>query len=162
MAQANKPTLRDPNVLFLSFMGAGFSPIAPGTVGTIVTVPFLIFITWLDIPFLALSATVGCLTIISCYLAEKAQKKYDVHDPSWIVFDESIGISIAWLFLLQHSVIDILAIFCLFRFFDILKIWPASYFDGLNTGTGTILDDVVAGIFAGLIYLLFYYILSLF
>ena len=45
--------------------------------------------------------------------------------------------------------------FALFRFFDIVKIWPASFFDSkVEHGAGTILDDVISGIYAGLTYLL--------
>ena len=78
-----------------------------------------------------------------------------MHDPQWIVIDEVIGMSVAWLFIGEHTLTRLLILFVLFRFFDIIKVWPASYFDKKVThGMGTILDDVVSGIYAGIIFLI--------
>lgn len=153
MDNGQRPSLKDPNVIFLSFLGTGFSRYAPGTVGTLASLPLLYLIYWLNVSTLFFLCGLTLLTVLACYLAELAQQKYGLHDPGWIVIDETIGIALAWAFLIQYSWPHILAITILFRFFDIIKIWPASYFDSMNNGAGTILDDVVAGIFAGLTYL---------
>ena len=82
------------------------------------------------------------------------QKKYQLHDPGWIVIDEVLGIAVTWLFIAGYTWLDYLLIFAFFRFFDIVKIWPASYFDKkVKHGAGTIIDDIISGIFAGLLYL---------
>tara|TARA_Y100001958_G_C21067006_1_gene427837 strand:- start:284 stop:565 length:282 start_codon:yes stop_codon:yes gene_type:complete len=82
-----------------------------------------------------------------------AQEKHDALDPSWIVIDEVIGMSIAWLFIQDHNIYHLVILFCLFRFFDIFKIEPVRYIDkNLKHGSGVILDDVVAGLYAGLTY----------
>ena len=61
----------------------------------------------------------------------------------------------AWLFIAKHNLLHIMILFALFRFFDIIKFWPATYFDqDVKHGAGTILDDIVSGIFAGISYLL--------
>lgn len=74
--------------------------------------------------------------------------------------DEVLGMWTAWIFTLggDQSLISLVIIFALFRVFDIYKIWPASYFDKKVThGAGTILDDIVSGIFAGVSYLAIHY-----
>lgn len=87
-------------------------------------------------------------------MADKAQKEFQSHDPQWIVIDEFLGMSVAWLFIQNHNLLHLIILFILFRFFDIIKIWPASYFDKkMDHGAGTILDDIVSGIYAGLVYL---------
>jgi phosphatidylglycerophosphatase A len=87
-------------------------------------------------------------------VAESVQKELKLHDPQWIVIDEVLGMTTAWLFIRTHNLLHLMIIFILFRFFDIVKIWPASYFDQkVHHGAGTILDDIVSGVYAGLIYL---------
>ena len=87
------------------------------------------------------------------FITQIAQEKHDALDPSWIVIDEVIGMSIAWLFIQDHNIYHLVILFCLFRFFDIFKIEPVRYIDkNLKHGSGVILDDVVAGLYAGLTY----------
>lgn len=153
--QAPKVAITQPDVLFLSFFGAGFSPYAPGTMGTIATLPFLILIGKLNPPTVFFIPLLIISTIIFCFIADMTQKKYQVHDPSWIVIDEVLGMITAWLFIAEHSLLHLGILFVLFRFFDIVKFWPASYFDkGIDHGAGTILDDIVSGLFAGICYLI--------
>src|SRR5690606_26939491 len=90
------------------------------------------------------------LWIIAVILTEKIQQKFQLHDPQWIVIDEVIGMLITWAFILKIDLISIGIVFVSFRFFDIIKIWPASYFDRLHHGVGTITDDVVSGLYAGI------------
>jgi phosphatidylglycerophosphatase A len=82
------------------------------------------------------------------------QKKYQVHDPSWIVIDEVLGILVTYALCPLKSFLGVFILFVLFRFFDIVKVWPASYFDRMTHGAGTILDDIVSGVYAGLVALL--------
>ncbi len=59
----------------------------------------------------------------------------------------------AWLFVEEYSWQALLAIFILFRFFDITKVWPANYFDRkMKSGVGVMIDDIVSAIYAGLLY----------
>lgn len=151
-------TLKDPSVLFLSFFGVGFFPKAPGTMGTLACLPILILFSKFPIPWPLYLPLIFFLTVGSCFIADLSQKKYSVHDPSWIVIDEVIGMWITWLFMQNNSVLDFIIAFALFRFFDIVKIWPASYFDKeVKHGAGTILDDVISGLFAGAILWLLYH-----
>jgi phosphatidylglycerophosphatase A len=155
MNDDNRPSLKRLDILFLSFFGSGYLPYAPGTWGTLATLPFLYAIGRFNPPFFLFVPLLIIVTIISCFIAEKVQQELKSHDPQWIVIDETLGMTTAWLFIQTHNLVHLAILFVLFRFFDIIKIWPASFFDKkVKHGLGTILDDIVSGIYAGLIYLL--------
>ncbi|ATH06527.1 phosphatidylglycerophosphatase A [Halobacteriovorax marinus] len=155
MSEKNKPSLKNIDILFLSVFGSGFFPWAPGTFGTLVTMPFLFALGTLGAPFFLYIPFLVISTAGACFVTDFTQRKYKLHDPSWIVIDESLGVATTWLFLQNHSVLHYTIIFALFRFFDIVKIWPASYFDKkVHHGAGTILDDIISGLFAGFVYLI--------
>ncbi|MAF78304.1 MAG: phosphatidylglycerophosphatase A [Halobacteriovoraceae bacterium] len=155
MKDKNTPSLTHPEILFLSFFGVGFLPKAPGTWGSLAIVPVLYVLGIFKAPFFLFIPFLLVATTITCFIAEYTQKKNNIHDPSWIVMDEVLGMWTAWLFTHpnQVSFYSMALIFGLFRFFDIIKFWPASYFDKLEHGAGTILDDIVSGIFAGITFL---------
>jgi len=157
MKEENAPSLGQSDVLFLSFLGAGFLPKAPGTWGTLAIIPFLCILGLFKAPFFLFIPFLTIATIVTCFITDVAQRKYEVHDPSWVVMDEVLGMWTAWLFTNNggsNSPLSIILIFALFRFFDIFKIWPATFFDKkVKHGAGTILDDIVSGIYAGLSYL---------
>ncbi|MCR9205852.1 MAG: phosphatidylglycerophosphatase A, partial [Halobacteriovoraceae bacterium] len=148
MKEKNAPSLSHPEIMFLSFFGVGFLPKAPGTWGTLAILPILVLLSWFKAPFFLFIPFLIMMTVVSCFIADRVQKKFELHDPSWIVIDEVVGMWTAWLFTQDGtlSVVNIVLIFGLFRFFDIFKIWPASYFDKEVThGAGTILDDIISG-----------------
>lgn len=149
---AAKPSV--PVVLFLSWFYTGKFPKAPGTVGSLATLPFIYLLHYLQFNIYSLFAVIACLLITSILLTEYIQKKYHLHDPQWIVIDEVIGMLICWSFVRTIDFPILFLVFSTFRFFDIVKVWPASYFDRLHHGAGTILDDVVSGVYAGIITLL--------
>ena len=144
-----------PEIMFLSFFGVGFLPKAPGTWGSLAIIPILYVMGIFKAPFFLFIPFLLVATTITCFIAEYAQKKNEVHDPQWIVMDEVLGMWTAWLFTHpNHSSLWSLAlVFGLFRFFDIIKFWPASYFDKLDHGSGTVLDDIISGIYAGIAFL---------
>ncbi len=155
MDTKNIPSLKKPEVLFLSAFGIGFIKYAPGTFGSLVVLPLLYLLGQFKPPFFIFVPFLLIFTFISCYIAEITQKKYELHDPGWIVIDEVIGMFITWLFVRDNNLVHLLILFVLFRIFDIIKIWPASFFDKKVThGAGTILDDVVSGIYAGFVGML--------
>lgn len=163
MKVENKPSLKHSEVLFLSLFGIGFLPKMPGTYGSLATLPLLYVLSLTGAPFFIFIPFLLIATIASCFIAEIAQKKFKTHDPSWIVIDEVLGMITAWLFIAgdEPNFYSLAALFALFRFFDIFKIWPASYFDKKVThGLGTILDDIISGVFAGGLLKLIFYFLS--
>jgi len=139
---------------FVTFFGAGLSPKAPGTAGTLAAIPLTFFLIWLG-PFFHMTATV-VLTIAAIIACEKYEKQIGGHDHSHIVIDEVVGflITMTWLPLTWQS---FAFGFLLFRLFDILKPWPISHFDKKVTGgLGVVVDDVVAGIFANILLQVIY------
>jgi phosphatidylglycerophosphatase A len=151
------------NYLFLSFFGSGYSPYAPGTMGSLATIPVIYALSYLNISLMGLIALTIIIFIPACLIAEKIQVQDKVHDPGWIVIDEVIGMLITWCFVVPKvEIYSISYDFISFRFFDIIKFWPASYFDKkVNHGFATIFDDVISAIYAGLFILLVQYFLGI-
>lgn len=154
MNQPNRLDRRRLDILFLSFFWVGFLPKAPGTWGSLATLPFLYVLGRFNPPYLLFIPFILIVTIISSFVAESVQRKFNLHDPQFIVIDEVLGMATAWLFIQEHNLSHLFLLFLLFRFFDIVKFFPASYLDKkVDHGAGTILDDIVSGVYAGLTYL---------
>lgn len=137
------------SVLFLSWFFTGKSPKAPGTVGSLAALPLIMLIHYVQLNIYSLIGLITVLYLCAVFVTESVQKKYELHDPQWIVIDEVIGMLITWSFVMSLELHHLFLVFAFFRFFDIIKIWPASYFDKLHHGVGTITDDVVSALFAG-------------
>ncbi|OFZ14373.1 MAG: hypothetical protein A2X86_05880 [Bdellovibrionales bacterium GWA2_49_15] len=153
MNQKKRPSIFRADVIILSYFGIGFFPFAPGTCASIATLPILYFLTLWKVPSVFLIPMIVLSIFISSFLAQRAQRDYQVLDPGWIVIDEVLGMLCAWLFCLSGNVLHLLLILILFRFFDIVKVWPINIIDTrIKNGAGVILDDVVAGLFSGLSY----------
>jgi len=146
--------LRDPWILLALGGGAGLSPRAPGTLGTLVAVPLYLLCLPLSRPLYGLLLV--ALFLLGIVICAQAARRLGVHDHPAIVWDEIVGY-LATLFLLHplppaHRGAWLLAAFVLFRLFDILKPWPIGWLDRrLRGGLGIMLDDLVAGVLAGLI-----------
>lgn len=123
----------------------GFSPIAPGTVGTLGAVPLAWAVARLDPVAQALA--IAALLALSVVAAGHAGRYWRVVDASPIVIDEVVGYLVTMAFV-PFTWPAAAAGFVLFRAFDILKPWPASALDRLKTGLGVVLDDVAAGLWA--------------
>lgn len=136
---------------FLSFFYIGYIPKMPGTWGSLATLPLILLLAQLNTSFTLLIILILALIIVSTFVTDRIQKQRDLHDPQWIVIDEVIGMLVTWAFVFPHSdMTHLIALFLLFRLFDIIKLWPASYFDKkIKHGFGTIFDDVISGMMAG-------------
>lgn len=131
---------------FLAFgFGSGLSPFAPGTMGTLVAVPFIFALRSLNEPVFWVALIL--LFAVGVYLCGHVSHKLGVHDHGGIVWDEMLGYWLsAALVPLQWP--WLLAAFLLFRFFDILKPWPIRQLDKkVSGGFGIMIDDVVAALF---------------
>ena len=139
--------LRDPiHFLALGF-GAGLSPYAPGTVGTLVAVPLIMFIGSFGWTALAIAALL--MGVSGVYICDASAKKMGVHDHPGIVWDEFTGFAITML-AVPLTWYWLIVGFVMFRFFDIVKPWPIREADhSLKGGLGIMLDDIIAGVFAG-------------
>jgi len=138
--------LKDPVVFIALGLGSGLSPKAPGTAGTLMTVPLVYFLQQHTLAIYILATLFVLVT--GSWVCGYAEKKLQVHDHSGIVYDEVAGFLITMI-MVPAGWYWMLAGFVLFRFFDALKPWPISWFDkNVGGGFGIMLDDVIAGIFS--------------
>jgi len=134
-----------PWVLLAAWGPCGFSPFAPGTVGTLGAVPLAWALSVLGWPaYLAATAALLALGIVA---AGRAGRYWGVVDASPIVVDEVVGYLLTMAFV-PFSWLTALAGFVLFRLFDVVKPWPVSALDRIESGLGVMLDDVGAGLLA--------------
>ncbi len=126
--------------------GAGLSPVAPGTMGSLLAVPFVFLIRSLNGSwFWVLLAT---LFLLGIYVCGTSSRKLGVHDHGGIVWDEMVGYWLTTALIPVHWP-WLLAAFILFRCFDILKPWPISLLDKrVPGGFGIMIDDGVAALYA--------------
>jgi phosphatidylglycerophosphatase A len=138
-----------------TFFGVGFLRPGPGTYGSVATI-----LLWLGGAALlhhntlhVLIATLIALALVvavgipaSTRVARESQRK----DPGFVVIDEVAGQLVALLALTPDWPHAILALI-LFRFFDILKPPPIRRLESLPEGTGIVVDDLAAGVYALLI-----------
>lgn len=146
--------------LFLTFGGVGLSPKAPGTAGTLASLPVGLAILY----YLGMN-TLFTLTIaiilIGIFEINKYEKITGTHDQQHIVIDEAAGMWLSIMIVysgtmsMNYPYVEILAIilsFATFRLFDIWKPSTIGWIDReFKGGLGVMLDDVVAGIASGLL-----------
>ena len=151
------------NILFVTMFGLGKLPKIPGTFGSLATI-IILYVLFHKLN-LSSNFILICLMIIfifsflaiATYIKDSENK-----DPKEVIIDEFIGQSIPiYLYEISHgteksadeAIIFYCICFVLFRFFDIVKPFPVSYFDkNFKNSFGVIMDDVCAG---------FYVVLSL-
>ena len=155
------------NVLVSTFFGCGYLTKIPGTITSIVTT-ILIYIAYEYLGFTKLKFSIIffiLLFLYSFYAVKNYESEFKNKDPRQIVIDEVLGQSMPLIMLLYLSQnnqlnlqIEIYYVLSLvfFRFFDILKPFPVSYFDrNFKNYFGIIMDDIMAGIYSMfLIYLI--------
>jgi phosphatidylglycerophosphatase A len=135
----------------------GFSPKAPGTVGSL-----------LGLMIAAACLTVGHLPLLFGILVVSGLGVWSIaslgagaDDPGWIVIDEVAGQMIAALALSRDSFFGLLVAFGLFRLFDIVKRGPVGWADARHDEWGVMGDDWVAGAMAAICILLLRLVLDL-
>ena len=161
------------NYLFVTFFGIGTIRYAPGTITSLITTIFL----YSSFHILNLSNNIILFLLIfiflySFYAISDYIKDSENKDPREVVVDEVIGQSIPiYLYEISHgltkntseAILFYLYIFILFRFFDIKKPFPVSFFDKkFKNSFGVIMDDVVAGLYVVLTLIIFMIIKSKF
>ena len=133
-------------LVFATGFGAGYSPVASGTVGTAVAIPIFILLSqWGTAGVLAGLVTIALLGIPA---ADYLERDSGVTDPGMVVIDEIAG----YLLTMAGSPVSaghIIAGFFLFRFFDIVKPPPVRQAERfLSGGLGVVADDLLAGVYA--------------
>ena len=155
------------NVLLSTFFGYGYLTKIPGTVTSAVTAIF-IYIAYEILNYTDLKFSIIFFFILffySFYAVRDSETEFKNKDPRQIVIDEVLGQAMPLIFLLylnqnnqlslQIEIYYVLS-FLFFRFFDILKPFPVSYFDkNFKNYFGIIMDDIMAGLYSMLlIYLI--------
>ena len=124
--------------------GAGLSPWAPGTVGTLVAVPIYLVLSTLPqgVYLLVLAAMIAA----GIWACGATARDIGSDDPSAIVWDEIVGFLVAMM-AAPAGWVWVIAGFLLFRAFDIFKPWPIGNLDKrVRGGLGIMLDDIIAGL----------------
>ena len=161
------------NYLFVTCFGIGSLRFAPGTITSFITTVFLFSLFHLiDLSNYIILSALLLIFIYSFYAVSEYIKYNENKDPKEVVVDEFIGQSIPiYLYEISHgsiknlqeAVLFYLYIFILFRYFDIKKPFPVSFFDKkFKNSFGVILDDVVAGLYVVLTLIIFMIIKSKF
>lgn len=125
-------------------LGAGYAPVAPGTVGSLVGL-----ILWGLLPQ-SVGAQVAAIVVVfglGTWSGTVAERHFKGTDPSHVVLDEVLGMLIT---LLMNPVgwVGALIGFLLFRLADIIKPYPANRLEGLHGGLGIMADDAMAGVYS--------------
>jgi phosphatidylglycerophosphatase A len=132
--------------------GVGRAPLASGTVGSLVALPLLAPLAALRSA--SLPGYVACLLVViavAVWSAGEAEEALGGGDHRTIVVDEVAGMLVAGAFIPGTWLAAGIA-FLLFRLFDVVKPFPANVFDGrMEGGIGVVGDDLVAGVYAGLL-----------
>ena len=161
------------NYLFVTCFGIGSIRFIPGTITSLITTVFLFSLFHIiKLPNNTIFIILLIVFIYSFYAVSEYIKYNENKDPKEVVIDEFIGQSIPiYLYEIAHgsakatneAVLFYLYIFILFRYFDIKKPFPVSFFDKkFKNSFGVIMDDVVAGLYVVLTLIIFMVIKSKF
>jgi phosphatidylglycerophosphatase A len=150
--------LRQVDVLLATVGGSGLVKPAPGTWGSVVTAAVIALLAVAGTPYLQpmLLLAAGILTVVGLWVTRRIQHRYGLGDPGEVVIDEAAGLTLAvalvpeWLVHDRPLLVCFLA-FLWFRLFDICKPWPIAALDRLPGAVGVMVDDLGAGVVAGIL-----------
>ena len=128
--------------------GAGYFPVAPGTVGSAAGVVVYLLTRHLD-PAIQIGLFVA-VCLVGTWASTVAARHFGREDPGYVVVDEVAG-QLATLMLLDVGLLGASIGFLIFRVMDIIKPWPANRFEALHGGLGIMADDVMAGAYGWLV-----------
>jgi phosphatidylglycerophosphatase A len=149
--------LKNPHHMIALGFGTGLYKKAPGTLGTLVAIPFFIAINKVDI-YLQLLFVV-MVFILGIWSSNVTSTSLKLKDPSCIVIDE-IAAFLLLLILISPNLYQLIYAFILFRLFDIWKPYPISWIENrYSGGFGIMIDDIAAALMALIIYLITNYAL---
>lgn len=131
------------NLLATGFYVGYLKP--PGTLGSLLAIVLLILTYYLGI--LGKFFVFVALFVIGIIVSEYYEKYHGEQDASEIVIDEIVGYYFVLIFV-SFNFVNLLITFFLFRIFDIAKPYPIKQVESIEGGTGVMLDDLIAGIYA--------------
>jgi phosphatidylglycerophosphatase A len=165
---------KDYLALAIATCGVGYLPLAPGTWGSLVGIGVYALVRGASLSLmfklaggrnfnllniyygvLALeSVAIIVITLAGVWAASRTEKLFGKKDPGKVVIDEVAGQFIALVpvpFMAGTAWWAAILAFVLFRFFDIVKPYPARKLESLEAGLGIMADDVVAGVYAAIV-----------
>lgn len=135
--------------VFIATVGyCGYSPVAPGTVGSAAGLVFYLLVWWTQSPVVEV-ALIALLFAAGVWAGTTSERYFGGIDPGPIVLDEVVGMLITLAFIpvgLSGALIG----FLLFRLFDVTKPFPARRLENLHGGLGVMADDAMAAIYANI------------
>lgn len=127
----------------------GYSPLIPGTAGTLAAIPLYLILSHLSSLYY-IAIVLGSI-YIAIWASDGAEVLLQSRDCRHIVIDEMVGFMVAMV-MVPPTFRNILLGFFLFRALDIIKPIPIRALeDRVRGGYGVVLDDIVAGVYANLI-----------
>ena len=150
-----KPT--DYLALSIATCGVGYLPLMPGTFGSLVGLGIFLLLARLTTGAVLVAmvlALIVAVTFAGIWAGSRIERLSGRKDPGKVVVDEVAGQLIALFpltFFAQWSTGIVIVSFILFRFFDIVKPYPANRLQELDGGTGIMFDDLVAGVYGAVI-----------
>ena len=164
MTRGKPPTLRflfaHPAHLIALGFGAGLSPVAPGTFGTLVALPLAAALRTYATDAVYLAA-VAVAFLVGIWAAGRTGRDLGVGDHGAIVWDEVVAFLLVLFFVGAEPIREAFA-FLLFRLFDIAKPPPARFIDReWHGGFGVMADDIVAACYALLVLALWQRVIGL-
>jgi phosphatidylglycerophosphatase A len=146
------PIVRALVIVLATAGGAGYAPIASGTVGSLVALPLVPWLARVRDGSAPLAIAIGVgIAALAIWSAGRAEEVFGGKDHARIVIDEVAGMTTAALFV-PATWLAAGVVFVVFRIFDVLKPFPAGLIDRRGRGGfGVVGDDLVAGVYAGLV-----------
>jgi phosphatidylglycerophosphatase A len=151
-ADAAGPSLRRAGLAYwyAIWFGAGRSPRAPGTVGTLAALP--VWFVLARLPGGLHLTFILALAVAGCYAAQRVAEMTGEDDPQIVVVDECVGVLLALWVAAPTGLTAVALAALLFRLFDIYKPGPVQLLERLRpAGVGIMADDLLAGLAAGLL-----------
>ena len=140
-------------IFVATWCGCGFIPLAPGTFGSLATIPLIIILK--DVSIIIRIVVLLSVILIGIIVAEKAYHILGDNDPKVVVIDEVAGMLVAALFL-PFQWKYIVPAFIIFRILDIIKPFPIRDIEDIKGGIGIMADDILAGAITYGLMLLFF------
>ena len=141
--------------LAIATCGVGYLPLMPGTFGSLVGVGIFLLLSQTTA---GLVVSIVAITFAGIWAGSRTEALAGRKDPGKVVVDEVAGQLIAMLplvFFTRWSIAAVIVSFVLFRFFDIVKPYPANRLQDLVGGLGIMCDDLVAGVYAAVLVTIF-------
>lgn len=144
-------------LMIATYFGLGLSPKAPGTVGSVGTIPLAFVLAYFFGIYGIIVAAIP-IAVVGIYATDVLIRDQEEKDPGKIVVDEVVGQLLAFVFVadaLKGNLEDwwlYLVGLAAFRFFDICKMGPVKWFDSkVKNAFGVMMDDVCAGLMGGIV-----------